>query len=209
MQRCRFLLNVLVLILIFCNTCAIGQVTHQAEEGNVPLKVGFGISDYSIDWGHSRRMIGISAWANWGLKGVPPFMRGTGIEIEGHHIAYDRPSGLIKMKQDSGLGGVTYEWRHYDRVRPYGKFMIGFGSIDFDGPPNYTHDTRTILAPGGGVDVRVWRSVFVRADYEYQFWRQIFGPHDLNPQGFTIGAAYDFGRRERPSRWEAPISNRR
>jgi hypothetical protein len=33
----------------------------------------------------------------------------------------------------------------------------------------------------------------VRGDYEYQYWRHIFGPHDLNPNGVTIGVSYDFG----------------
>lgn len=198
--------------LIVCvgTACAIGQVTQQAEQGKLPLKVGVGISDYSIDWGQSRQMIGISAWADWRLKGVPSFMRGTGIEIEGHHIAYDRPASLSKMKQDSGLGGFVYQWSHYDRVQPYGRFMIGFGSIDFDNTldPSYTHDTRTIFAPGGGADIRVWHSVYVRADYEYQFWRQLFGPNDLTPQGVTIGAVYDFGRRD-VRRTADPVFNKR
>ena len=50
-----------------------------------------------------------------------------------------------------------------------------------------------VLAPGGGVDYRVGGGVSLRADYEYQFWRHIFGPRDLNPNGITIGATYDFG----------------
>ncbi len=190
-------LMVLFLLVIFGRSCAYGQVAQAAEEGNLPLMLGVGTSDYSIDWGQNRRMVGITGWADWRFKGLPSAIRGLGIEIEAHHIAYDRPTGLIRMRQDSGLGGPMYQWRHYDRIQPYGRFMIGFGSIDFDDSlnPYYTHDTRTILAPGGGVNVRAWRSVYIRADYEYQFWRKLFGPNDLTPQGFSIGAAYDFGHR--------------
>jgi len=73
----------------------------------------------------------------------------------------------------------------------------GFGGISFENKrdPLYTHDTRTIFALGGGADIHVWNKVSIRADYEYQWWRQLFGPHDLNPNGFTIGGVYDFGRR--------------
>jgi opacity protein-like surface antigen len=74
---------------------------------------------------------------------------------------------------------------------------MGIGSIDFPNGTTYSHDTRAVFEPGGGADVRVWKSFSVRGEYEYQFWRHIFGPRDLTPQGFTIGAVYDFGLRSR------------
>ncbi|MGA2168594.1 MAG: hypothetical protein ABSG62_10305 [Terracidiphilus sp.] len=40
----------------------------------------------------------------------------------------------------------------------------------------------------------VWSEVWLRADYECQFWPDLFGPHGLTPSGLMIGAAYDFGR---------------
>ena len=60
---------------------------------------------------------------------------------------------------------------------------------------NVRSDTRTVLAPGGGVDYQIGRHFAVRLDYEYQFWRAIFGPRDLNPNGLTLGAVYSFGGR--------------
>jgi opacity protein-like surface antigen len=45
-------------------------------------------------------------------------------------------------------------------------------------------------AIGGGAEYHAWKTVWVRADYEYQWYHQYFGPHDLNPNGFTIGATY-------------------
>jgi opacity protein-like surface antigen len=197
MQWKSIVVPILALLFVSVTVPARSQVAHSASEGKLPLTVGVGVSDYFLDWGHSRKMIGITAWADWRLQHMPSFLNGIGIEVEGHHIAYNRPTELIQMQQDSGLGGVNYQWRHYQRVKPYAKALAGFGSIDFPPFPNgYSHDTRTILAMGGGADIRVWNKVSVRADYEYQFWRHIFGPNDLNPNGFTVGAVYDFGRRE-------------
>jgi len=94
-----------------------------------------------------------------------------------------------------------YEWHHYRNFRPYVKGLMGFGSIYFGeclalcSTTPYTHDTRTVYAPGGGVEYRAFRSIWVRGDWEYQFWPQLTGNTYLNPQGFTIGAVYDFSRR--------------
>jgi opacity protein-like surface antigen len=197
MQWKSIFVSILASLFVSVSVPARSQVAHSASEGRLPLTVGFGVSDYFLDWGNSRNMVGITAWADWRLQHMPWFLNGIGIEVEGHHIAYNRPTELVRMQQDSGLGGVNYQWRHYDRVQPYGKALAGFGSIDFPPFPksNYSHDTRTILAMGAGADIHAWRRVSVRADYEYQFWRHIFGPNDLNPNGFTVGAVYDFGRR--------------
>jgi opacity protein-like surface antigen len=61
-------------------------------------------------------------------------------------------------------------------------------------PSWYTGDRWTAYAWGGGIEYRAWDGVWVRADYEYQFWRvKFFDPNAfLNPQGFTVGASYDF-----------------
>ena len=185
---------VLATLFVFAIVPAPAQVTYAAKEGKLPLTVGVGLSDYSLDWGGSRRMMGITAWVDYRFH-LPGLLNGLGVEAEGRDLNFDRPSDLTRLRQDVGLGGVNYQWRHRDRIRPYGKFLVGFGSIDFPDRrnPYYTHDTRTVLASGGGVDFRVWRNVAVRADYEYQFWRQLFGPNDLNPNGVTVGAVYDFG----------------
>lgn len=165
----------------------------------MPLTIGGGVSDFLIDWGDSRRMVGVTVWADWRLHHLPALMDGLSIEVEGRDINYARPAGFTRLRQDTGLGGAIYSWPHYNRFHPYGKFLIGLGSVDFADPTNpyYTHDTRVVLAPGAGADYRVWRNVSIRADYEYQFWHALFGPHDLNPNGFTFGATYNFGYRER------------
>jgi len=196
MQWKSIFVSIFALLLVSVTLPARAQVTHAAYEGKFPLTAGVGVSDYFVDFGHSRKLIGITAWADWRLQHMPWFLNGIGIEVEGHHIAYSHPTGLEALQQDSGLGGVNYQWRHYQRVKPYAKALAGFGSIDFPPSPNgYSHDTRTVLALGAGADIHAWNRISVRADYEYQFWRHIFGPNDLNPNGFTVGAVYDFGRR--------------
>jgi len=101
---------------------------------------------------------------------------------------------------DTAGGGIIYANRHFHNFHPYGKYLISFGGIDWNNPnPHFRHETRTVTAPGLGVDLRVYRAVWIRADYEYQFWPDIAkfmpGTHVLNPQGFRLGVVYDFGRR--------------
>jgi hypothetical protein len=177
---------------------AFSQTVPAANQGGLPLVVGVGLSDYNIDFGAGRRMEGVSAWADWNFDRAPSFLRGFGIEAVGHHIAYGLPTGFSQMRQDSGEGGPIYTVRRYRNVHPYAKFLVGLGGIDFPKIVNYSHDTRTISSLGGGVDYRAWRDVWVRGDYEYQIWPDLFGRgHALTPNGFTIGAEYDFRGRNR------------
>jgi hypothetical protein len=168
------------------------QVTPAARQGSVPIVVGAGFSDFSIDWGPGRRMEGISAWVDWYPNRMPTVLNGLGIEAAGHDINYGLPAGISKMRQDTGEVGPIYAWNHYRNFRPYVKYLLGIGSIDFPPTGPYSHDTFLVFSPGAGVEYRAWRHVWIRGDYEYQYWHQTFGPHDLDPNGFTIGASYDF-----------------
>jgi opacity protein-like surface antigen len=197
-------LNVRVLLAaLFLATgfSAFSQTGPAATEGGLPIVAGVGISDFDLDYGNDngteRRMEGVSAWVDWNFYRAPSLLRGLGIEVEGRDINFGRPSVLeafsSKMRQSTALGGVIYTVRHYRNFHPYAKYLMGIGSIDFPSSnPNYTHDTRTVSAPGGGVEYRVYRNIWLRADYEYQFWPKLFGPDTLNPNGVTLGASYDF-----------------
>jgi opacity protein-like surface antigen len=187
----------LVLLLGITTIQAYSQTVPEARRGNIPLSIGGGITDYSLDWGYGRRMLGITAWADWHFTSRSRFLRGVGLEAEATDLNWNRPSSLPKMRHDTAQGGGTYTWQHFRNFSPYAKMLVGIGSIDFPAPPgypSYTHDTFTIFSPGGGIEYGILNRVSVRGDYEYQFWRQTFGPHDLNPNGFTIGASYHFGR---------------
>lgn len=168
------------------------QVAPAARQGGVPIVVGAGFSDYSIDYGPGNRMVGISAWVDWLPDSFPGPLRRLGVEATGHAIDYGLPAGFTRMRQDTAEGGPIYIWHPYPNIRPYLKYVFGIGSIDFPPSGTYSHDTFFVSSPGGGAEFHAWKHVWIRADYEYQFWHQTFGPHDLTPQGFTVGASYDF-----------------
>ena len=186
-----------VLALFFMGAAlpARAQVTYSAETGKLPFTVGVGVSNFSDDWGiQDPRQVGITMWVDWRLPRMPPLLDGLGLEFEGRDVNYATPSYLPGHRMDTALGGVMYQFRRRSHIRPYGKYLLGIGSIDFPSPgATYVHDTRTVYEPGGGVDVRFWNRFSARAEYDYQFWHQIFGPNDLTPNGFTIGVVYDFG----------------
>jgi len=174
---------------------ACSQTAPAARQGGLPIVAGAAVSDYSIDYGPGTRMLGVSAWADWLPNSFPGALRGLGVEATGHAIDFNVPSNIKRMRQDSAEGGPMYAWNPYHGFRPYIKFVVGVGSIDFPAPaafPKYTHDSFFVSSPGGGAEYHLWQHIWVRGDYEYQFWHHTFGPHDLTPTGFTIGASYDF-----------------
>jgi Outer membrane protein beta-barrel domain len=173
---------------------AYSQTDPAAYMGQLPFTLGTGASNFDVDWGQSR-MYGITAWAQWRPGTLPHILDGLGLDIEGRDINYGRPSTLpSNFRMDTLTGGPMYTWHRFRNIQPYGKFLIGLGSIDFTSSnPYYKHDTRTIYAPGGGVQYRLVRHIWVRGDYEYQMWPQLFGNNKtLDPQGFTVGVSYDF-----------------
>jgi hypothetical protein len=194
------LIVVPVLALLFFGAAlpAHSQVIYSAQESSLPFTLGAGFSNFSLDWGTSNpRMSGYTLWGDWRISRVPPVLRGIGIEAEGRDVLWGAPTSLKGHRMTTGSGGVIYEWRRAGRLRPYGKFLIGFGSISFPGnAPNYNHDTRTIYEPGGGLNVRAWKQFSVRGEYVYQFWPNMFvSGSSLTPNGFSVGTVYDFGRR--------------
>ena len=166
-----------------------------------PLVVGLGGADYAIDWGPGTKMQGITVWADYYPWGMGPKVHGLGIEAEGRDLNFNRPSGISKMRQDTGMAGVIYSYPGWPDLRPYAKVLFGIGSIDFPPiVPNYTHDTFLVTAPAGGLDVRIWKHVWLRGDYEYQFWHHTFGTSDLTPMGASFGFLYDFRPPPTPKR---------
>jgi opacity protein-like surface antigen len=138
-------------------------------------------------------MEGSTLWIDYQPNRTPYFLRGFGLEVEARDISWNRGDKPNNFRQDTASGGVIYTWQHYRKFHPYGKFMAGLASEDFrvSGFPNYTHDTRTFIAPGLGAEYRVLGHLWVRADYQYQFW-QVLLTGRPDPQGFTFGVMYDF-----------------
>ena len=195
MKQCKStVLLVLTLVFFGSSILAKAQVTYAAEQENrQPFTVGVGMSYFSDDWGITNpHQIGINVWADWRFR-LPGYFDGLGIEFEGRDVNYATPSGIAGHRMDTALGGPIYQWRRHRRYRPYAKYLMGIGSIDYPFPgQTQSHDTATVYAPAGGLDVRFWNKFSVRAEYEYQFWHHLFGPDDLTPSGFSVGAVYDF-----------------
>jgi opacity protein-like surface antigen len=199
-MRFRLLVLPILAVGIFSITVpAISQVAPAYERSGWPVRLGIGPSSYDVDWGHGR-MLGGTIWADWYPEKLPHVLRGLGLEGEARDISLDRSSTQPNMRQDTAGIGPIYAWNHFHNFHPYLKYLIAYGSIDFVSPsPTYSHDTRTLYAPGLGFEYRFYRQFWARADYEYQTWQVLLG-NTPNPQGFTVGVAYDFGH---------PIQNRR
>jgi opacity protein-like surface antigen len=175
---------------------AFSQTVPAYQREDLPLLVGIGPSGFDVDWGHGR-MYGGTIWADWYPERMPSVLHGLGIEVEARDISLDRHlPPQFNLRQDTAGGGLIYSWRHYRNFHPYAKYLISYGSYDFSpvpvGTSYYSHDTRTLWAPGAGFEYRVYRAFWARGDYEYQTWQTLLGKTP-NPQGVTVGVAYSFG----------------
>ncbi len=190
-----YLKTLLAVILVSAAFPSFAQVAPDAKGPGIPLTVGVGYSNYATDW--SGRLEGPALWLDWNINKGPALLQGLGIEVEARDLNYGRSTPNLRM--DTLSGGAIYRWRHFDRFSPYAKFLVGYGSIDFtSSDPNYKHDSRTVLGPGGGVEYRAFGNLWVRGNYDYQFWPSFFNNHTLDPDGITVGVSYDLsGLRER------------
>jgi opacity protein-like surface antigen len=175
---------------------AFSQVVPSYErKSGWPFTVGAGPVSYDPDIGHGR-MYGFAGWFDIYPGKLPSFLHGhLGAEGELRDVSLGASSSQPNTRYDTAAMGLIYVWRRLRNVRPYAKIMVGDGSVDFPRlSPTYAHDTRTFTAPGGGLEFRIKQDLWVRADYEYQTWQSLAIYGALKPQGFTIGASYDFTR---------------
>jgi Outer membrane protein beta-barrel domain len=180
-----------VLVLCAAASAAFGQVAPGAKVGGIPLEVGAGFSDFASDW--SGRLLGYTIWADWTFYNAPGALSGIGIEVLGRQLIIQQNTLDPKLMQATGEGGVIYKWRRIPVFHPYGKLLAGYGGMNFSTPdPNYSHDTRTVVAEGFGADFAFHDHFLVRADFENQGWANFFRHHSLTPHGFTVGIGWDF-----------------
>jgi opacity protein-like surface antigen len=187
-----FVSPLLTLCLITAAAPAFSQVAPAYQTPGIPLTIGAGGSNYDVDWGHGR-MWGTTVWADWYPGLISSHIRGLGFEAEGRDISIGQTLPAQKnIRQDTAAAGGIYSLRRFRNFQPYAKFLIGVGSYDFTSSSRYyNHDTRALMAGGGGIQYRVFGPIWARADYEYQVWQQLFGGYP-DPQGFTAGFSYDF-----------------
>jgi len=178
---------------LFATLPVYSQVAPAYNAPGIPWSIGLGPSSYDVDWGHGR-MLGGTVWADWypeKLRAIT-HLPGLGLELEARDISLEQNLPTQKnMRQDTAGGGPVFNWRVTRRFHPYFKGLIEDGSVDFYPLPGYAHDTRLLIAAGGGFEYRFVGPLSVRADYEYQDWIGNLLGNTLNPQGFTLGIAYD------------------
>jgi opacity protein-like surface antigen len=154
------------------NVCA--QATPAASGPGSYVSAGVGFSSYQADYGQR--------WIDGGVAfvDVHPTWR-YGIEGEARMLNYHTAEGV---KESAYLVGPIIYLRPH-RFRPYAKFLIGAGKIDF--PFGYGQGTFLAYAPGAGIDYILSDRISVRAiDLEYQQWPQFtFGA--LHPYGVSAG----------------------
>jgi hypothetical protein len=187
----------LVAILLAVVPTVIAQVVPSAMQGgSIPIVTGGGYSNFTMDWGPGHRSHGITAWVDaYPFHGV---VRNLGIEAEGRTSRWGNP--VPSLREDTGQFGAIYSMSRFSMIHPYAKFLGGIGSMDFPpstNAPNYTHDTFTVTSIAGGADFQLYQHIWIRGDYEYQWWHQVFGS-TLTPNGITIGAHWDFRRSSAP-----------
>ena len=191
---------VLAALITLSSLPAISQVAPAAKVSGLPLGVGGGISDYDTDYYRPNisywngRMIGVSAWADYSL------FHGLGIEAEGNITFAGQPPTYAPdgetiygtLKEETIQAGIIYKYHPVLHVRPFAKALGGVGRIDFPSVnPFYTQENSGLYSIGGGIEYKAWRNVYLRGQYEYQWWNDFrSGSQSLNPNGFSIGATY-------------------
>lgn len=167
------------------------QSNPGAVEGAWPVIVGGGLSRFNVDYPNisSSNMEGPTLWADW--VRIPFVPRQLGIEAEWRMIDLNAPSAAPRLHTSSFLGGPTYTLT-FSRLALYGKGMVGYGTINFPAFGTYQNDSRTIYGLGGGAEYRAWNSIWLRGDYEYQWWPNLFVKGGMHPHGLTFGVGYDF-----------------
>lgn len=179
------------------------QVAPAATGFRLPQwSIGAGFSGFNLDLGPGQ-LLGTTAWVDYTLNGLPPRLRGICIEFEGRELRWDRPLAERALRLDAAGGGVIYKWSGFNSFRPYGKFNAELTNVDYlllRSQDQRSNQSRTASSFGGGIEVKAFKSVWVRADYEYQYLPNFFISKrnsavgaPLDPMGFTVGATYNIG----------------
>lgn len=191
----------LIAIFLLTATAPLFSQTIESARENGPQQwtIGSGVSYFTPDYGPGR-MAGETLWIDNSLNRIPSFLSGLSVDFEARDLSFARSTNEPVTRVDTAAGGAMYKWNHFRGVTPYGKFTAGLGNVDYlSAGDNRRHQDRTITGMGGGCDIRAFRAIWVRADYEYDYWPNFWYTKaaspgaPLNPQGLTIGGVYHFG----------------
>jgi len=127
----------------------------------------------------SNRLLGYGAFVD--VK----FTRWFQLEAEGRWL---RLHEFEDIREDNYLLGPRVPIRRFGRFTPYGKFLVGYGKMNFEF--NYAHGRFADLAYGGGMDMKLTNRLNLRAfDFEFQQWPNWING-TLHPYGGSVGISY-------------------
>jgi hypothetical protein len=180
------------------------QVVPAATGSGLPKwSFGGGVSDFNPDFGRGH-LAGGTLWIDYTLPGMPPLLRGICIQLTARDLSFDRSATEPVLRMDAAGGGAIYKWAGFSNFRPYAKVTAELANVDYLGLRNRHvrfNESRTDTSFGGGLEFRAYKSVWVRAEYEYQYLPNFFISRTnsavgepLDPMGFTVGATYNIGQ---------------
>lgn len=153
------------------------QVVPAADKGGLMLSAGGTVSGYYLNYGE-QKLLGVSAFFDAETR------RHLSAEAEVRRLQFHNTNDETAT---SYLAGGRY-FRDFGRFQPYAKFLAGFGHANLEF--GLAQANSLVIAPGGGVDFRLNRSVCLRlADFEYQRWPQaVYGSTPaLSSTGISSG----------------------
>jgi hypothetical protein len=177
----RILKNVrllLVLLVLAAGTRHMrSQALPTATGPGTYISAGVGASAYQADYG--QHILG----GGMAFVDVYPTVR-YGLEAEARLLRFHSAEDVTESMYLVG----PHIYVLTGRLRPYAKFLIGAGKINF--PLHYATGTYLAYAPGAGVDYVLSDRFSLRLiDVEYQGWPDFtFG--NLHPYGVSAGIAF-------------------
>jgi opacity protein-like surface antigen len=187
---------ILAVLLLSTALPALAQVVPQATSFSLPFYAGGGYSRFSPDYGPGRTIDGINAYAGFTLYNAPFHLTGLGVEAEWRSIFFNQSKGITydinDVSETTMGGGINYKILHFQRFHPYGKFLLEHGKQTYHlNPTEFATDKVYVM--GGGAEYRAWHNIWLRGDYSYEDWPNLFSLNqNSNPVGVTLGLTYDF-----------------
>jgi hypothetical protein len=192
--------------LLLIPTALIAQNSQSATGGEASISAGAEISGFNPDWGCpssspfcANDLVGPTAFFDFDMHGK------YGLEGEARWLHWHGVGGEVESNY---LVGPRYRMFRYGRLSGWFKLVVGGGWITTINYPaaGSLKGSYFVYAPGGTVNYRLSHRLFVRADYEWQFWPSFAGPPTYNsttgqvvqnnsgltPNGFSVGIAYRF-----------------